>query len=246
MRGVENNRKGTGSSRSLGQWMLSWLLPLFSVCTWAGFCARRWAKQRALTVKELFKSHNRVFLYVFVQILCYWHVLDCYQGSLCLPYQVFLSRGRVQVKAVSWWEQTQPHLWWACAEHQVLLQHGCPCVCSPCSRAGICFFSPPSALHPKFSEKKALAYLCGSQISFCEVQKIGLVSQWCCEGRSNLSLCTLILGMNSGCRGENTVLRQYIYTSTLSYLGKIFYCFMNACNAIKAYYFLYELQWCLY
>lgn len=31
MRGVENNRKGIGSSKSLGKWMLCWVLPILTM-----------------------------------------------------------------------------------------------------------------------------------------------------------------------------------------------------------------------
>lgn len=48
MRGVENNRKGIGSIKCLGKWMLSWDLPLF---------ATSWLQQVSVQVGEQCREH---------------------------------------------------------------------------------------------------------------------------------------------------------------------------------------------
>lgn len=149
------------------------------------------------------------------------------------------------MKAVSQQEQIQPHLWWACAGCQVLppTRASLQLQSNVLGQAFISFLLPPVNLiillfTPSSVRKESPSLpLCasnlplgGSENCFCFS-----VMLWRKKNNFSLSMCTLVLGLTSG--GENTLLSWYVYTSIPTYLGKICYCFVNACNAIKAFFF---------
>lgn len=76
MRGVEKNRKGIGSTKCLGKWMLSWALPFIcSILAPAGFSTSRRAMQGALAEDEFFKWLPAVCFIMFCACLAQWLLL---------------------------------------------------------------------------------------------------------------------------------------------------------------------------
>lgn len=146
MRGVENNRKGIGSIKCLGKWMLSWDLPLFAT-SWLQQVSVQVgeAMQRALAEDELFKWLPTVRFVMFCANV--FSLITSVAGTWCNATREALSRFYRKREEPKWKLSADvsksSHVSQACARHQVLLQHGHPSIPS---QIGLAFMSFPLPL----------------------------------------------------------------------------------------------------
>lgn len=135
MRGVENNRKGIGSSKSLGKWMLCWVLPILTMSSLeqVTMCVGEQSREHWQEKNCLNESQQWCFITfcantfnLIISVTGMWcNATKDARG--CLVTFLF-KEGRAEVKATGWWEQIEPRLWWVCTGHQVLLWHRHPLV----------------------------------------------------------------------------------------------------------------------